>query len=180
MDSSLTIEHETATIPVWDRFVRVAHWTLVLGFAVAFLTEHGNLTHRIAGYAVAAVVAMRIWWGYHGPERARFANFVPTRQQLMVHIDNVVHGRDTRFIGHNPAAGAMIAVLLALMALLSLTGWMLTTNGFHQLHWLKELHEGAANVALGLICLHVAGAIFESLRFHENLPWSMVTGRKRA
>lgn len=179
MDTSLPIEQQIVMIPVWDKFVRVAHWSLVLGFAVAFLSEDGNLIHRIAGYIVAAVVAMRIWWGYNGPERARFAAFVPTWRELKTHIDNVIHRRDTRFIGHNPAAGAMIVVLLAMMALLSVTGWMLTTNGFHDRHWLEDLHEGAANLALGLICLHVAGAIYESLRFHENLPWSMITGRKR-
>jgi cytochrome b len=178
MGTSLTAERPAGTVPVWDRLVRVAHWTLVAAFAVAFMTEHGNLVHRIAGYVVAAVVAVRFWWGYHGPERARFASFVPSRRQLLDHISNVVHRRDTRFIGHNPAAGAMIAALLGLMALLSLTGWMLTTNGFHHLPWLEGVHEAAANVALALICLHVAGAIYESLRFHENLPWSMVTGRK--
>ena len=49
--------------PVWDRFVRVFHWTLVASFAIAyFSTEHIGLLHKGAGYLTLALI------GEKGPE----------------------------------------------------------------------------------------------------------------
>ena len=66
------------------------------------------------------------------------------------------------------------------MLLLGLADFLLTTHELRHSTVLAGLHGSAANVALGLFVIHVAGAIYESVRFHENLPWSMITGRKRA
>ena len=167
------------TVPVWDLVVRVGHWGLVAGFLVALLSEEGKNTHQIAGYTVAAIVVVRLAWGFIGPAHARFANFVPTPRHLFAHLADVFHRREHRELGHNPAAGAMVAALLGLMLLLGLTGFLLTTDGLRHSVFLAGLHGTAANVALVLVVIHVAGAIYESVRFHENLPWSMVTGRKR-
>jgi cytochrome b len=32
---------------------------------------------------------------------------------------------------------------------------------------------------LTVACVHVAAAVIESVRQRENLPWSMITGRRR-
>jgi len=179
MDAITTDVGQATTVRVWDRFVRLSHWTLVAGFAVAFLWEEGDLLHQGAGYLVAAVAVLRIVWGFTGPEHARFENFVPTPATLVSHLRDVVTFRDHRHLGHNPAVGAMAVVLLGLMLALGVTGWMMTTDAYFGAEWVEELHEGAANAALALVLLHVAGAIYESLRHRENLPWAMVTGRKR-
>lgn len=180
MDATVSPREKPATVPVWDPLVRLGHWTLVAGFATAFIAEEGKSLHQVAGYVVASVVAVRLVWGFIGPESARFINFVPGPKRLMGHLRDLAGGRERRHIGHNPAAGAMIVALLGLMALLSVTGWMLTSDRFYGAEWLEELHGGAANLALGLVCLHVLGAVYESVRHRENLPWAMVTGRKRA
>ena len=44
---------------------------------------------------------------------------------------------------------------------------------------LEEVHELLASGLLGLVCLHLAAALLESVRLHENLPLSMITGRRR-
>ena len=74
----------------------------------------------------------------------------------------------------------MILMLMALLAGVSATGWMLTLDAFFGDKLLEQIHTILAYAILGLAGLHVAAALFESWRHHENLVWSMVTGRKRA
>ena len=81
--------------------------------------------------------------------------------------------------GHNPAGAVMILLLMALLAGISLTGWMLTLDAYFGEEWLEDLHGALANALLILVVLHVAAAIYESLRHRENLVWSMITGYKR-
>jgi cytochrome b len=108
-------------IPVWDRFVRVAHWALVAAFAVAYVTEDDALTvHVWAGYAVGAIVVMRIVWGFVGPQYARFGDFLYRPGVVIGYLGALVRLRGRRYLGHSPAGGAM--VILLILALLATVG----------------------------------------------------------
>lgn len=95
-------------------------------------------------------------------------------------MTGISRDRESRFIGHNPARGAMVLALMAAMASLAVTGWMSTLDMFWGSEWLEEIHEFLANFVLVLIALHVAGVLLASLRHGENLVRAMVNGRKRA
>lgn len=170
-----------ATVKVWDLFTRVFHWSLVASFAVAFLSgDDFETLHLWAGYVAGGLVALRLMWGIVGTQYARFRQFVKQPSTVARYVGDVLTGREARYLGHNPAGGAMvIALLLSLVALCG-TGILMTTDAYWGSEPLEEAHEAIANFMLVLIALHVGGVIFESLRHHENLIKAMFTGRKRA
>ena len=169
-----------ATVRVWDPFVRIFHWSLVVLFAIAFLTgDEIEWLHLRSGFAIAALVALRILWGFIGPRHARFANFVKSPSVIWSYLRKAVRLDAPRTLGHNPAGGAMIVALLTMITGLCVTGTLMTTDMFWGSKALEEIHEVLAYATLALVALHVIGVILASCEYGENLVKSMVTGRKR-
>jgi cytochrome b len=170
----------SATIKVWDPFVRVFHWSLATLFLAAYVTgEEAGRVHIAAGYAVAGLIALRIVWGFVGPRHARFSNFVQSPRAVLAYLRDVALLRAPRYLGHNPAGGAMIIGLLVMLLGTGLTGYLMTTDAFWGARWVEEIHEAFANLTVGLIAFHVFGVLFSSFVHGENLVKSMFTGRKR-
>jgi cytochrome b len=170
-----------AEVRVWDPLVRIFHWSLVIGFAVAFVSgDEWDKLHIQVGYAIAGLIAFRLIWGFIGPKHARFSDFVTRPSRVLAYLRDTVALRARRYIGHNPAGGAMVVALLVMIAAICGTGYMMTTDAFWGVEWVEEVHEAAANLTLALIAVHVLGVIVASFEHRENLVRAMVTGRKRA
>ncbi|MTW20533.1 cytochrome b/b6 domain-containing protein [Allochromatium palmeri] len=188
-------EPETPTrIRVWDPLVRVFHWSLVAGFATAFIVEDDLLgVHVWAGYLVLALISVRLVWGLIGTRHARFSNFVRAPGAVLAYLRDVMRLRAPRYLGHNPAGGAMIVLLLISVAATGISG--LALYGAEEFAGpladvmrglppflgdvLEETHEVFANLTLGLILIHVAGVLVSSLLHRENLIGAMISGDKR-
>lgn len=185
---------EPSTVKVWDPLVRIFHWSLVLAFATAFIVEDNRLAvHVWAGYLALILIGIRLIWGLIGPQHARFSDFVRGPSRVVGYLRDAVQSRAKRYLGHNPAAGAMVVSLLILVAATGLSGMAL--YGAEELSgplapllgglapaWgagLEEVHEVLANLTLAVIGVHVLGVLFSSLSHHENLIRAMFTGRKR-
>jgi cytochrome b len=197
-------------VRVWDPFVRIAHGVLALGVAIAWLTEGKPAwLHEWAGYAVGATVALRVAWGFVGPREARFATFVGRPSAALTYLRRLIAFRAPRFLGHSPAGGIMVVALLASLAVTTATGVAYLgasrdrgplapllgaeaarlqaeaaargqAPASRPARWLKQVHEGAADITLLLVIAHVGGVALASLAHRENLPRAMLTGRKRA
>jgi cytochrome b len=167
---------------IWDPFVRVFHWLLAIGFAVNFfeLVRPGKYPHRVIGYAILSLIAARLIWGLIGSRHARFADFVRAPGEIFDHLRTILRNRDRRYLGHNPAGGAMVVLLLLNTFAVGGTGWLSRTHWFFGVKWMENLHGALANIMLGLVILHVLGVIHASWRHRENLVLSMLTGRKRS
>ncbi len=184
-----------ATTAVWDPFVRVFHWALVAAVAVALATSlilppTWVRLHIIAGVGALALVAARIVWGFLGPTYARFSSFVRRPAEILDHAEQLRGGQAAHHLGHNPLGGAMIVALIAAVVVLAATGTValggvLKTGplafltSFAVGNLARDLHQLVAWGLIGLIALHIGGAIFESYRSRENLAAAMINGRKR-
>ncbi len=180
-------------VKVWDPLVRIFHWTLVIAFGVAYFTEDDFMTlHSYAGYLVAGLVVFRVIWGFLGSRHARFRDFVHRPRVVIDYMKQASRFQAPRYLGHNPAAGAMIVALLIMLALSAVSGIALygaTENAGPMAGMfsagptaevLEEVHELLANLTVFLVVLHVAGVLFSSVEHGENLVRSMINGRKRA
>ncbi len=167
-------------VRVWDPFVRMFHWSLVILFAAAFVTgDEWEKLHLPIGYAVAGLVAARVIWGLIGTRHARFSDFVFAPATTLGFIADTMRLKAKRYLGHNPLGGLMVIALLLAIAGICTTGYMMTTDAFWGIEWVEETHEALVYGTLVLIALHVAGVIFASVEHSENLVRSMVTGLKR-
>jgi cytochrome b len=166
---------------VWDAPVRVFHWLMVLSFAGAYLSaesERWRLVHVTLGYTMTGLVAFRVLWGFVGTRHARFASFVRGPATVVRYLRGLVGGRPEQGAGHNPAGAMAIIALLGMTLVVTATGWA-TYNDVGG-GWREELHEGAANVMLSIVGVHIAGVLIGSWLHRDNLVRAMVTGRKLA
>ncbi|MEQ9491637.1 MAG: cytochrome b/b6 domain-containing protein [Alphaproteobacteria bacterium] len=173
-------EKTVPTVKVWDPLVRLFHWSLVTVFAIVWLTgDELDELHEAMGYTILGLVALRLVWGVIGPRHARFMQFVPSAGSFITYVKDMATGRERRYLGHNPAGGAMVVALILGLVATAGTGWMMTLDMFWGSEWVEEIHEVMANGMLLLVGLHIAGVAFASIRHGENLVRAMINGRKR-
>lgn len=177
MDVPTQIPANKATLTVWDLPLRLFHWLLVASIAVAFLSSDEDSVlagwHIASGWVAALLIVFRLVWGLVGSQHARFKSFVRPAQMLS-HLKRLASGRAERTVGHNPAGGMAVLLLIGSIAAVVVTGYLALHGGE------EDLHEGIAWFLLGLIGIHIAAVIATSFLSHENLVRAMVTGKKKA
>ncbi len=176
---------------VWDPLVRLFHWSLFFFFFLAYLEDDWLSLHGHAGYTVMLLVLFRLIWGVIGTRHARFTDFVTTPAVAIIYLKQLFSRTAERHLGHNPAGTAMILLLLILMIITGFSGMSLfalegsgpLANTFVA-SWpgyvLADVHEFFANFTLIAVIVHIVGVLLTSLVHKENLPGTMITGRKRA
>ncbi|MBE9553870.1 MAG: cytochrome b/b6 domain-containing protein [Proteobacteria bacterium] len=207
-ESTVSPGSRTSMVKVWDLFVRVFHWALVAAFVVAYVTEDEAMAlHVWAGYLVGGLVLARIVWGFVGPKHARFTDFVCGPVRAWRYLIDLLRFRARRHIGHSPAGGAMVLMLMAgclitvwtgmelyaaeegkgpLAGEISVTAPALADSDDREVRkrgdggvW-KEFHEALAHLTFLAVLLHIGGVVLAGIVHRENLVRAMVTGRKRA
>jgi cytochrome b len=181
---------------VWDRFIRIFHWTLVLGFATAFISGelHASTLHVWVGYLLCVLLALRLYWGIKGSEYARFRSFFFSPGETLAYFRSMFTGHPQHYYGHNPAGALMVFAMLALLILIFLSGLLtlaaidyegpllflanrVSDEASYAFH---GMHEFLPIVGLALVVLHILGVAVGSVQHKENLVRAMLTGKKKS
>jgi cytochrome b len=184
-------KHDTE---IWDISTRVFHWVLVLlvGINLFIIGPRGGLYaifHFVAGYAIAGLLLFRLVWGFVGSPRSRFADFLRRWPVVKGYIDRLRRFDPPHSIGHNPLGGWMIALLLATLAGMIVTGLfaagrraagpLAASIPLPAAMIVRDLHSLISDLLIGLIVVHLLGVAIDWFLTGDNLVKAMITGRKR-
>lgn len=164
---------------VWDGLVRLTHWSVAALVFWDWFEDSGGALHRNLGYLAAALVGVRLAWGFAGTRAARFSDWWPTRARLAAYVPALLAGRPPHTRGHNPLGALMMLALWACVLGLALTGWMSRWDRFWGDDALKDVHAFIADALMALVAVHVLAVAAMSRLEGENLAKAMITGRKR-
>ena len=151
--------------PVWDRTVRIFHWLNVLcvlaliAIGTVILNAKGlgigsdgkvmlKTVHVYVGYVFAINLAWRIMWGFVGSRFSRWKMALPFgseyKSQLKAHIEGAKNKKPVGFLGHNPIARLMVALLFLLLSLQAITGLVLAGTDVYMAPFGNSIKEWIA------------------------------------
>lgn len=181
----------TTRVKVWDGWVRLFHWSIVLLMVVSYVSaKRGAMAwHMLSGYAMLTLLLFRIAWGFVGSDSARFTRFLRSPIEALRHLLHFrSRGPDTE-MGHNAAGGWMVLVMIGLLLAQAVTGVfaddeILTQGPLAQyaaeswVHRMTGLHHRIINIILLVVALHVLAVVGYRLVKGHDLARAMVTGVK--
>ncbi len=178
-------------VVVWDPWVRLVHWGLVLLLATSWVTARLHWTdwHFRAGYAALTLLVFRVLWGLVGSDTARFSRFLKSPVAALRHLAHFPRREPDAEVGHNAAGGWMVLVLLGLLLAQAVSGLFTYDQIFtygplaRQVSeaWrdaLSSWHVSAVNLILAAVALHVLAVVLYRVVKGHRLARAMVTGRK--
>lgn len=179
---------------VWDAPTRLVHWLFVFCVAFSWWTVENDRMdwHYLSGMTLVGLLVFRLYWGFAGPETARFASFVKGPGAVLGYLPKLFRPNYRAAFGHNPlGALSVVAMLLALMTQVTLGMFASDTDGLESgplsryvdYDFAKkagDLHEDFFNVLIVLIGLHIAAIVFYLVVKRTNLIGPMFTGSRRA
>jgi cytochrome b len=178
-------------ILVWDAPTRLFHWLAAALVAAAYGTQRLNWMdwHAWVGDVLLALVLFRLLWGFFGSETARFSHFLASPRAAGHHLIRMFQGEPDRQVGHNPAGGWMVILLLALLLGETLTGLYVGNDVADEgpltelvpariANLITTLHAIFWQALLLAVTLHVLAIVVYGTVKRHNLLLPMITGRK--
>ncbi len=138
--------------PVWDRGVRIFHWVNVLcviglifvGIAILNgkslgVSGEGKILlktiHVYIGYVFAANLLWRFVWMFMGNRFAKLGQILPFGPKYKASLKSFIQeskaGNPPNYLGHNPIARLMVALLFVLLSAQVVTGMVLSSTDLY-------------------------------------------------
>ena len=182
---------KSRVVIVWDAPTRLFHWLVVTLVTAAYATWRLNwmVWHGRIGDALLALLLFRLLWGFFGSETARFSRFVASPRAAAQHLKFALLREPDRQVGHNPAGGWMVLLLLVMLLAETLTG-LYVANDIADVGPFTEVvpapvanaieasHRIVWDVLLAAILLHVLAIFAYAAAKGQNLLRPMITGTK--
>jgi cytochrome b len=176
---------------VWDLPVRLFHWSLVVLVTLSWASaENGYMTvHLWSGLTLLTLLLFRIGWGFIGSTTARFSEFARSPRHAVAYLRAIARGEHPQHVGHNPAGGWMVLLLLAVLLTQAVTG-LFANDGVRfnaplsalvsstASDRLTRLHGLVFNVILLLAWMHIVAVLYYRFVRGENLIAAMITGKR--
>lgn len=178
-------------ILVWDIPTRLFHWVTAALVLAAYLTWRFDWMdwHAKIGDALLTLVIFRLLWGFFGSDTARFASFFAWPRTALQHLRHASRREPDRQVGHNPAGGLMVLILIALLLGETLSGLYVNNdvadegpltefvaapiaNTIAALHWIIW------DALLAAVALHLLAILAYAVAKGQNLVSPMITGKK--
>ena len=183
------------TVLAWDLPTRLFKWSLVACVIAAWLTNRYAVQqpylHVWNGYAVLILLVFRLFWGFVGGTTSRFSAFLAWPWEALRFLLAQLRGRGRAYLGHSPASGQMIAMLLVcLLAQASLglfsadpdrlvvEGPLAATVGEATVARLSSLHRYGFDIIAALATIHVFVNVSYAAFTRKGFLTAMITGRK--
>ena len=187
-------QRDAKQVRVWDPALRIYHWSLAtLVIANWLLAKFGPSVmtwHFRLGYAIIALLAFRIVWGFIGPAPARFINFFPRPKAFFAYLRSFFSREPSHWPGHNPIGALSVFAMLAVLIWQVGSGLIADPDDFINVGPLASevssatsrkavgWHHLGANLILVLVLFHIAAIIFYRIWKGEDLIRPMITGWK--
>ncbi len=178
-------------VVVWDVPTRLFHWLAAALVIVAYATSRLNSMewHIWAGDALLTLLLFRLLWGVFGSETTRFSRFVTSPRNAVRYLAHALRREPDQQVGHNPAGGWMVLLLLALMLGETLTGLYVANDVADEGPFtevasaqfsdaITALHSIGWDALLAAIALHLLAILVYAVAKRHNLLLPMITGRK--
>ena len=196
MSEQVPAHGASAQMRVWDLPVRLCHWGFVILLPILWWTaENGEMRwHMRAGSLMLALVLFRIAWGLVGSSTARFAGFVRGPVAVISYLHALRQRADKgagKVLGHNPAGGWSVLILLTLLAAQAVsglfagdpydgaTGPLNDAVGVMRSGQLTDWHKDLGfNLILGFVALHLLAIAIYRFGLGDRLIGPMISGKK--
>lgn len=189
-------EDQIARVRVWDPFIRLFHWLLVIAVAAAwYIGDNLSFTnieyHFYLGYTIGGLVVLRLFWGLVGPKPVRLTSLVKGPGATLGYLGTLFRRKPSHTFGHNPIGGLSIVAMIVSLLVQVGTGLFAESDSLFSsgplsgyvssgmVSQMNSIHEINSKILLGLIILHVSAVLFYLIWKRENLVTPMINGWKK-
>ena len=123
--------------------IRAYHVTLATLTILAFVTGDFGFIHDILGYAVGAVIVLRLLWAVFNPSQIGLNRFHADFPGL----------RFDRWLRHPGISQTLILAIAFTLSAATVTGLMIDPAAEDR-SWMLEIHESFSNLLVLLVILH--------------------------
>ena len=185
-------EARPSVVVLWDPVIRGFHWAIVALVSASLILGHfgpADMTlHFWSGYGVAALLCVRLIWGFVGPGPARLVGLVYRPTAILRYALTLPRRKPSDWPGHNPLGGLSVIAMLLLLSAQVATGLFADPEDYINYGPLAEYvgaetnqfasgwHERLGYALLALIALHVSIIVFYRVWKRENLYSAMIRG----